>query len=206
MIPILGLGLFCAVLALFKLISLHGLSVRRAEPRVQAILQALAAGDVRRADTLARELRKPLGPVLREAIEHRDAPREYIEEIMHERLLAQVPALERYLSALAVSANAAPLLGLLGTVTGMIHTFHLITVFGTGDPRVLSSGIAEALITTEYGLIIAIPALLIHAYLSRRVRRAVAVTQQAAVQFLNSLLPAAPPPGDAAGGDPVAGR
>ena len=187
MVPILGLALVCAVLALVKLVSLQFLAVGRADKPIQAILQALDQGDPTHAVDLAKSLHKPLGPVICEGIEHRDASKERIEEMMYERLLAQVPTLERFLSPLAVGASVAPLLGLLGTVTGMIHTFHLITVFGTGDARVLSSGISEALITTEYGLMIAVPALLIHAYLSRRVRRAVALTQQAATLFVNEL-------------------
>ena len=69
----------------------------------------------------------------------------------------------------------------------MIHTFRLITVFGTGDARLLSSGISEALVTTEVGLMIAIPALLFHAYLSRRVRRTVGMTQEVAVAFVNGI-------------------
>ncbi|MBO4511386.1 MAG: MotA/TolQ/ExbB proton channel family protein [Victivallales bacterium] len=77
---------------------------------------------------------------------------------------------ERLLFWLSVSATAAPLLGLLGTVTGMIHTFSLITAFGVGDARLLSDGISEALVTTEAGLCVAIPALLCHAWLSRLVR------------------------------------
>jgi biopolymer transport protein ExbB len=125
--------------------------------------------------------------VLEAGIEHRDAPKEHVEEIMYERLLAQVPKLEQLLAPLAVCASAAPLLGLLGTVTGMIHTFRLITVFGTGDARMLSSGISEALITTEVGLIIAVPALLVHAFLSRRVRKTVADARQASIMFVNGL-------------------
>lgn len=192
MVPILGLAVICAVLALVKLISLQFLSVGQADKPIQAILQALEQNDPTHAMDLGKALHKPLGPVICEGLEHRNASREQIEEMMYERLLAQVPALERFLSPLAVGASVAPLLGLLGTVTGMIHTFHLITVFGTGDARVLSSGISEALITTEYGLMIAVPALLIHAYLSRRVRRAVALTQQAATMFVNGLEPRGP--------------
>ena len=70
----------------------------------------------------------------------------------------------RFMAALIA---AAPLLGLLGTVTGMIHTFRLITLFGVGDARLLADGISEALVTTEAGLCVAIPALLCHAWLTR---------------------------------------
>jgi biopolymer transport protein ExbB len=87
----------------------------------------------------------------------------------------------------AICATSAPLLGLLGTVTGIMNTFSLMTVFGTGDPKTLSSGISEALITTEYGLIVAIPSLLLHAFLSRRARRVLDEMEQVAIAFLNQL-------------------
>jgi biopolymer transport protein ExbB len=79
------------------------------------------------------------------------------------------------------------MLGLLGTVTGMINTFKMITVFGSGDPKLLSTGISEALITTEYGLIIAVPTLLVHAVLSRKVRGVIASMERNAVGFINGL-------------------
>jgi biopolymer transport protein ExbB len=77
----------------------------------------------------------------------------------------------RWLPIVALTAGVSPLLGLLGTVTGMIKTFQLISLFGAGDAKLLSSGISEALITTEFGLVVAIPALLMHAYLQRRVKK-----------------------------------
>lgn len=80
-------------------------------------------------------------------------------------------ALEARLGAIAVTAAVAPLLGLLGTVSGMIETFNMMTLFGSGDPQVVSGGIAQALITTELGLVVAIPALVLHALLSRQARR-----------------------------------
>jgi len=130
---------------------------------------------------------RPAGPVLMEGIEHHRAPREHLEEIMHERILVQIPYLEKWLPFLAVAAAAAPLLGLLGTVTGMIHTFDLVTIFGSGKAKLLSGGISEALVTTEYGLIIAIPALLVHAYLSRRVRTLINSLDHGSVAFINAV-------------------
>lgn len=187
MVPLLALGATCAILALYKLGVLTMLVSGKAHAKIAEILDALSNGDSQRALALAGTLRKPLAAVMIEGIRHHEAPKEHLEEIMYERLISQTPQLERFLSPLAVCASAAPLLGLLGTVTGMIHTFRLITVFGTGDPAVLSAGISEALVTTEVGLIVAVPALLIHAFLSRRVRRAVALTQQAALTFVNRL-------------------
>ena len=78
--------------------------------------------------------------------------------------------LEKYNGTIAVTAAVAPLLGLLGTVSGMIETFRMMTAFGSSDPEVISGGIAKALVTTELGLVVAIPALILNAVLSRKAR------------------------------------
>ena len=88
---------------------------------------------------------------------------------------------------MALTAAAAPLLGLLGTVTGMIKTFTLITIFGTGDAKSLSSGISEALVTTELGLIVAIPSLILHGLLSRMAKQKIANLEQISVSFINGI-------------------
>jgi biopolymer transport protein ExbB len=85
---------------------------------------------------------------------------------------------------LAVIAAAAPLLGLLGTVVGMVKTFTLITVFGTGNAAKLSSGISEALVTTELGLSVAIPALILHGFLSYRTQKNLSLLERYAVEFV----------------------
>jgi biopolymer transport protein ExbB len=89
---------------------------------------------------------------------------------------------------MALTAAAAPLLGLLGTVTGMINTFKLITVFGTGDASNLASGISQALVTTELGLVVAIPSLIIHGLLSRMARQKLGDLEQIAVGFINGVI------------------
>ncbi|MEM6369880.1 MAG: MotA/TolQ/ExbB proton channel family protein [Myxococcota bacterium] len=86
-------------------------------------------------------------------------------------LLAEEPRVQRSLNVIAACAAIAPLLGLLGTVTGMITTFDVITVHGTGNPRLLSGGISIALVTTQLGLLVAVPLLLAHAVLSRLAQR-----------------------------------
>ncbi|MEJ2755375.1 MAG: MotA/TolQ/ExbB proton channel family protein [Gammaproteobacteria bacterium] len=78
--------------------------------------------------------------------------------------------LERWIGAIAITASVSPLLGLLGTVSGMIETFKMMTLFGSGDPEVVSGGIAQALVTTELGLVVAIPALILNALLSRKAK------------------------------------
>lgn len=187
MVPLLVLGALCALVIVGKAIQVANLIGESCRPRTAEIAAAARAGDLESAQALTERLGRPLRAVLRAGLAQRHASRERLEEVLFERIAAEVPPLERFLGTLAVSASAAPLLGLLGTVTGMIHTFRLITVFGSGDARLLSSGISEALITTEVGLVIAIPALLSHAYLARRVRQAVSLVQEAAVMFANGL-------------------
>lgn len=98
-------------------------------------------------------------------------------------LLAYRHRLERGIGAIAIVASVAPLLGLLGTVSGMIETFRMMTLFGAGDPAAVSGGISEALVTTELGLIVAIPALILHAILNRRVKSRCLTLETQAIQL-----------------------
>ena len=93
------------------------------------------------------------------------------KRILYSCALKQRPALSRHLAAIAVLASVAPLLGLLGTVIGMVDTFDVLSVFGTGNVKGLASGISVALITTQSGLLVAIPGLLLSGYLYRRADR-----------------------------------
>ncbi len=186
MVPLLLIGAAALVLTAWKLLALR--SVRTpARGLVEDVVDHLDHGRLDEARARATQAGKPFDIILAAGIDSRRAPREHLEELMHERVLSTLPGLDRHLGMLAVLGGVAPLLGLLGTVTGMIHTFEMVTVFGTGDARLLSGGISEALITTEIGLIIAVPVLLIHAYLSRRVKTLVSGLEQTAVRFVNQL-------------------
>jgi len=99
--------------------------------------------------------------VIRATLRNITSDREHIEDIITENILNENRALDRFSNFILVIAAVAPLLGLLGTVTGMITTFDIITVYGTGDPKLLSGGISEALVTTMLGLMVAIPLLLL---------------------------------------------
>ena len=132
-------------------------------------------------------MRGPVGEMLVAGVEHLGEPRELVEEVLYEKVLGTRLRLNRFLPFVAISASSAPLLGLLGTVTGIMNTFTLMTVFGTGDVKTLSSGISEALITTEYGLIVAIPSLLMHGFLSRKARGVIDEMEKAAVAFVNQV-------------------
>ena len=129
----------------------------------------------------------PLGRILKVYHDNPKTDVETLELKLSEAILKETPKINRLLMFLKIIAVVAPLLGLLGTVTGMINTFKLITVFGTGDPKRLSSGISEALVTTEYGLIIAVPCLLLFALLSRKSKGILASMEQTAVGFINGL-------------------
>lgn len=186
MIPILILGAAAIVLFVIKWVEVS--RVRAATPtELEDILGDLECGSTRKARERARKIVGPVGEMLDVAIVHSGEPREYVEEVMYERMIATKPRLERFVPFLALVAGTAPLLGLLGTVTGMINTFNLITIFGTGDPKTLAGGISEALITTEFGLIVAVSALLLHALISRKVKAVLASMEQTMAAFINGL-------------------
>ncbi len=133
--------------------------------------------------------RSPVLQVIRAVAANRDKDRELAEKDVKEVLLHQVPRLERHLTTLSVLAAAAPLLGLLGTVSGLIAMFQVITQHGVNDPKLLAGGIGEALIATETGLLIAIPTLLGHNFLANRVDRLVTDMEFYGLKALNTVWP-----------------
>ncbi len=183
---ILLLALVALLVALFKFFEINSVKRPRAGS-LQKILDNLNSGKKQEALEIANSVDGPFGDLLVAGVEHHDEEKELLEEVLYERLLAAQPKLERFLAFIALTAGAAPLLGLLGTVTGMIKTFKLITVFGTGDAASLSSGISEALITTQFGLYVAIPALLAQALLTRMAKGKLGEMEQASVAFVNGL-------------------
>jgi len=108
----------------------------------------------------------PLGRILAIATDNPDADREQLELMLDEAVLRESSNLESWIWLVRIVSVVAPLMGLLGTVTGMIKTFQSITLFGAGDPRMMAGGISEALVTTMLGLIVAIPLTLLHAVLA----------------------------------------
>ena len=126
----------------------------------------------------------PLGRVLAAYEENQDVDVETLELKLDEAILRESSKLERFLWALKVVGVVAPLLGLLGTVTGMIRTFQLITLFGTGDPKMMASGISEALVTTMLGLCVAIPMVLLHALVASSSRSIVEVLNEQAAGLI----------------------
>ena len=186
MVPILALAGAALLMALYKWRDLSSLR-NPSQKQISALLNAVAQHDKKAAMREANAIGGPAGTMLAAGVEHLEEPHELIEEVMYETVLATRLKLQRLLPFIAISASSAPLLGLLGTVTGIINTFKLITVFGSGDPKTLSSGISEALITTEYGLYTAIPSLLLYAFLSRKARGVIDQMEKAAIAFTNQV-------------------
>ncbi|MBL54424.1 MAG: MotA/TolQ/ExbB proton channel family protein [Aestuariibacter sp.] len=122
----------------------------------------------------------PLGRVLKVRDEHPNADTEALELHLTEAILAEVPKLGRNLTIIKIISVVAPLMGLLGTVTGMINTFQAITLFGTGDPKLMAGGISTALVTTVLGLVVAIPTTLLYAMLNTRSKNIVYILQEQA--------------------------
>src|SRR5690606_34208511 len=135
----------------------------------------------------ALETNSPLGKILATGLQHRHRTREIMMERIEDAGRHVAHELDRFLNTLGTIAGVAPLLGLLGTVTGIIKAFNVIYSGGLGDPRALSGGISEALLTTAFGLMVAIPAYVAYRYLRGRVDGIVVQTEKAVVRFADAL-------------------
>jgi biopolymer transport protein ExbB len=183
---ILGLGAIALLLVLIRGFSLWTLG-RSAEATLEAIRAPLAAADFAGAAAAAAAVKGTGSRVAGAVLAARHRAHDALEDIASEALLGAEPALQRFGTPIAVIAAVTPLLGLLGTVTGMIATFEVITNVGTGNPKLLSGGISEALVTTQLGLVVAIPALLLGNLLSARAERVREQLEQGALATLNAL-------------------
>jgi biopolymer transport protein ExbB len=181
---LLLLGLIALLFALVKWIQLSRVRLT-SEKDLQTVLGHLNQEASDRALAHARGIPGPAGELLATAVAHVEEKKEYLEEILYEKMLDARIRLERGLPFLALTATAGPLMGLLGTVMGMIATFRLISSFGSGDPKLLAAGISEALIATATGMAVAIPALLAHAFLSRKAKSILGRMEQTSVGFIN---------------------
>jgi len=162
---IVSLGAVGLLMVLVRMLTLLWVSLGSARI-TDAVLERVRAGKLQAAVQRLGKARGPLARILGATLRNVRVERERLDDVVQEALLNETPTLERFGTAITVIAAVAPLLGLLGTVTGMIATFDVITEFGTGDPRMLSGGISEALITTKLGLMVAIPTLLVGTLLS----------------------------------------
>ena len=139
----------------------------------------------------ALEQNSPLGKLLASGLANRNRSREVLMERLEDTGRHVVYELERFLNTLGTIAGVSPLLGLLGTVTGIIKAFNAINAGGAGDPRMLSGGIAEALVATAAGLCVAIPSLVAYRYLRGRVDRIVVEMEKHALRLADAVESAA---------------
>ncbi len=161
---ITAVGAFALLLAVFRLIVLTGVGAR-----VSKQLKTDRATE-----------NNPLGRVLKIHEDNPEMDTETLELKMSEAVMRETPKLESGLTLLKIIAAVAPLMGLLGTVTGMIITFQAITIFGAGDPKAMAGGISSALVTTVLGLLVAIPTVLLHTVVNGRAQRIIHVLNEQA--------------------------
>jgi len=162
---IFALGLFGLVLLGLRVINLMKASTN-VQDITQIVVEKVESGKKDEALDAIKGFEGSTARVIKSTLRNIDKNREHVEDVIMENILNESTQIDRYGSFVLVIAAVAPLMGLLGTVTGMIETFEVITEFGTGDPKLLSGGISAALVTTMQGLIVAIPLLLIGNLLS----------------------------------------
>ncbi|RMH36033.1 MAG: MotA/TolQ/ExbB proton channel family protein, partial [Gammaproteobacteria bacterium] len=158
---ITGLFIFGVILTLIRLFGLMSIS-----RQVRAQMKSSTPGN------------NPLGRIMKVYLENKDADVENLELKLDEAILKETPKIEWGIGIVKVLAALSPMLGLLGTVTGMIGTFQAITLFGTGDPKMMAGGISTALVTTVLGLISAIPLIFLHSLLAGQSRSIIHILEE----------------------------
>jgi len=191
--PIILCSIVAAAITLERLWTLQD---RRVLPPdlMQKIWKLVEAHQISEPVIRALERNSPLGRLLAAGLENRHRPREVLMERLEDTGRHVVHELERYLNTLGTIAGVSPLLGLLGTVTGIIKAFNAINAGGGGDPRMLSGGISEALVATAAGLCVAIPSLIAYRYLRGRVERIVVEMEKNALRLVDAVDAAAHQP------------
>ncbi len=134
------------------------------------------------------DLSNPLGRVIAAAQQKGVEDAETFELLLDEAITKEIPQLEKGQTTIKLLASVAPLLGLLGTVTGMIATFQSISLFGTGDPKLMASGISQALVTTMLGLMVAIPLLFLHSLVASRSRTLIQILDEQSAGLISKRL------------------
>lgn len=183
-LAILALGLLIILERVFFLLRKR----LNSEGFMQRLAVCSTSNEWQECETFCEKYRnKPIARVIQAGLQYRTLQREEMENILQEAILREIPPMERFLSTLGMLAAIAPLLGLLGTVTGMIDTFHVITLHGTSDPRLMSGGISEALVTTMLGLGVAIPLMLAQTLLNRSIEKEIGTMEEKAVALVNLI-------------------
>ncbi|CAK0762742.1 biopolymer transport protein ExbB [Gammaproteobacteria bacterium] len=184
--PILGCSVIAMAIVLERawILRRHRVAPPHLVPQVLGWIHTQQI-DTTHIDTLRSN--SPLGRILAAGLIHHQDSREVMKESIEETGRHVVAELERFLNTLGTISEVSPLLGLLGTTFGMIQTFNVISAHGVGNPALMSSGIAVALITTAAGLSVAIPALLCHRYFQSKVDALVITMEQEALRLVETL-------------------
>jgi len=192
MLPIIACSIVAAAIIAERIWALQSKRITP-ENLVVQVWQWARAGHLDEERIRTLRTGSPLGRILAAGLVTRHQSRGVMKESIEDVGRHVVHDLERYLNSLGTIASITPLLGLLGTVIGMIKVFAVITTQGIGDPGVLAGGISEALITTAAGLTVAIPSLLFYRYFRGRVDELVVAMEQEALKMVEALhVPAAP--------------
>jgi len=178
------LGGLAMILIGFRAVFLKSAS-SASEKILSGIQRYIVEHDVSGAQAWCKKFKGSTSRVVSATLRNLERDRDHLEDIVAESILHESPVLNRFGAVIMVIAAVTPLLGLLGTVTGMISTFDIITEFGTGDPKLLSGGISVALVTTQLGLIVAIPALILGNLLSGWSNRIKDDMEKAALNVIN---------------------
>lgn len=181
---ILGLGAVAIFIAFFKFVEITTFVIP-GRKEVNEILDRLLAGEENEALEKAKRVKGLSGKMVEAGIENFYSKRRILEDALLEKLSAIQPRLERLLPFLALVAAAAPMMGLLGTVLGIMKTFDAMAIYGTGNAQNFSQGIGAALVTTAQGLVVAIPIIVIHGMLKSLARARFDTAQGVALAILN---------------------
>jgi len=166
---ILGIGAIGVLVALIRSFML-------------TLVAAKVNSQVKNADKPSKN--NPLGRILLVADSNPNVDTETLELKLGEAILQETPALERFLTMIKIISAVAPLMGLLGTVTGMINVFQQITVYGAGDPTIMAGGISMALMTTVLGIVVAIPTILMHTWVKSKSDRIIHILEEQATGII----------------------
>jgi biopolymer transport protein ExbB len=205
MIPLGVVALAGLLLILERLTVLYGFN-RAGDAAARRVLEACRSGRFDEAVERGQRSGGAVGRVLQACLARRAGGQRAMEDSIQEQLLQETPRLHRFMNALAILAAVAPLMGLLGTVTGIIQTFGVIRAFGNANPSLMAGGISEALVTTATGLSIAIPILIVHGLLRGRADRVLADAERHAATTLATLVHDQPHSGQASADQPQAER
>jgi len=186
MYPIMGVGLLSLLMVLERILIIRWKG-RHSRRRLRKVFALANEGKVDEARAEADKLRGSVGRIAQAVFRYPAGGRDAAEKGVEDVIAYEVLNLERRLGTIAVFGSTAPLLGLLGTVMGMIELFGVITLYGSNDPKLLAGGIAVALVATEAGLLVAIPTQLLHAWVSNSIDSLVGEMETTALKLMNAL-------------------